>query len=81
MVMDSEKKERAQTLGEEPTASHALAVADHEEKGKTPVKFARSIQLLKVDKSNQEQPRSHMTQKRSSTWAGTSRKVRYPIPS
>lgn len=33
VVTDPDKQEVSQTLEEEPTASHALAVADHEEKG------------------------------------------------
>lgn len=33
VVTDPEKEERAQTLTEEPTASHALAVAEPEVKG------------------------------------------------
>ncbi|KAF2097591.1 hypothetical protein NA57DRAFT_41798 [Rhizodiscina lignyota] len=33
VVTDPGKKDRAEALADEPTASHALAVADHEEKG------------------------------------------------
>lgn len=32
----SEEKDVAQTIADEPTESHALAVADHEEKGACP---------------------------------------------
>ena len=32
-VTEPDKTEAAQTLAEEPTMSHALAVADHDEKG------------------------------------------------